>query len=289
MENLKITNHVRSSTLPTATHPLIASAEENLRRLKSSEGTSISSHATICQRLDGLGKLYECIDNFLRFPLSEQVLSHEKHAKSLEQVSNGSLKVLDTCNIIKDTFSQMKENVQLLESSLRRKRSGESNLSNEIDTYVASNKKLNKVIYRCFQALKNTEKSNIIEIEDAEFTTLISLIEGVEDISITVLESTLSFIFHPKMRSKAGGLSLISKLLKPKRVSCEVVDISEFEKIDIELLLLQSKQTDHSQIQSVLKRLGTFESRIQELEYRIGSIFRHLIKTRVSLLNILNH
>ncbi|KAJ8540851.1 hypothetical protein K7X08_001667 [Anisodus acutangulus] len=194
MENLKITNHVRATSLPTATHPLIASAEENLRRLKSSEGTSTSSHSTICKTLDGLVKLYECVDDVLRLPLSEQVLSHEKHAKSFEQVSNGSLNVLDTCNIIKDAFSQMKESVQLLESSLRRKRSEKSNLSDEIDAYMISNKKLNKVIYRCFRDLKNEKKRHIIEIEDSEFASLISLIEGVEDISLIVLESTLSFI-----------------------------------------------------------------------------------------------
>ncbi|CAN4094063.1 unnamed protein product [Withania somnifera] len=289
MKYLKITHHVRSTSLPTSTHPLIACAEENLQRLKSSGGTSTSSHSIISQRLDGLRKLYECVDDVFRLPLSEQVLSNEKHAKSLEQVFNGSLKVLDTCNIIKDAFSQMKESVQLLESSLRRKRGGESSLSNEIDSYMSSNKKTNKMIYRCFRDLKSTEKNDTIVIENTDFESLISLIEGVEDISLTVLVSTLSFIFHPKMRSKANGWSLVSKLLKPRNFSCEEADISEVEKIDKELLLLQSKHTDRSQIQRVLKRLETFESRIQELEHRLEAIFRHLIKTRVSLLNILNH
>ncbi|KAK4351806.1 hypothetical protein RND71_027324 [Anisodus tanguticus] len=207
----------------------------------------------------------------------------------LNKVSNGSLNVLDTCNIIKDAFSQMKESVQLLESSLRRKRSEKSNLSDEIDAYMTSNKKLNKVIYRCFQDLKNEKKRNIIEIEDSEFASLISLIEGVEDISLIVLESTLSFIFHPKMRSKASGLSLISKMLRPKRVSCEGADISEVENIHTDLFLLQHEQKKYSQMQSVLKRLETFESSIQEVEGGLEAIFSHLIKTRVSLLNILNH
>ncbi|CAN4123070.1 unnamed protein product [Withania somnifera] len=279
MENLKITNHVRSTSLPTATHPLIASAEENLQRLKSSEGTSTSSHSTICQRLDGLIKLYECVDDVLRLQLSEQVLSNEKHAKSLEQVSNGSLKVLDTCNIIKDAFSQMKESVQLLEIQV----------TDEINAYMSSNKKTKEMINRCFRDLKNTEKNDTIVIENTDVASLISLIEGAEDISLSVLESTLSFVFHRKMRSKANCRSLISKLLKSKRVSCEGADISEVEKIDKELLLLQSKQTDHSHIQDILKRLATFESSIQELEHGLEAVFRHLIKIRVSLLNILNH
>ncbi|MCD7462920.1 hypothetical protein HAX54_049632 [Datura stramonium] len=192
--NGKSKNHKpRSTSLPTAAHPLIASAEENLQRLKSSEGTSTSSHSIICQRLDGLRKLYECIDDFIRFPLSEQVLSNEKHAKSLEQVSNGSVKVLDTCNIIKDAFSQMKESVQLLESSLRRKRGGESSLSNEIDAYMSSNKKINKVICRYFRDLKNTVKNDTIVIEDSDLASFIRLIEGVEDIS---LQCWNQLLFH---------------------------------------------------------------------------------------------
>ncbi|KAJ8538166.1 hypothetical protein K7X08_014706 [Anisodus acutangulus] len=273
MENLKITNHVRSTSLPTATHPLIASAEENLQRLKSSKGTSASSHSRICERLDGLSKLYKYVDDVLRLPLSEQVLSHEKHSKWYERVSNRSLKVLDTCNVIKDAFSQMKESVQLLESSLRRKRSGESNLSNEIDAYMVSNNKFKKMICKSIRDLKNEKKSNIIKTEDSDFASLISLIEGVEDISLTILELTLSFISHPKMRSKATGWCFVSKLLKPKRISCEGTDISEVEKLHMELLILQNKKIDYSQMQSVLKRLVTFESSIQELEDGLEAIF----------------
>ncbi|KAG5613577.1 hypothetical protein H5410_024858 [Solanum commersonii] len=100
-------NHVRSTSLPTAAHPLIVCAEEQLQRLKSSEGTSTSSNSMICQKLDGLRKLYDCVDDVLKLPISQQV--HEKHAKLLEQVSDVSLNVLDTFSIIKETFSQMKE------------------------------------------------------------------------------------------------------------------------------------------------------------------------------------
>nr|XP_016503669.1 PREDICTED: uncharacterized protein LOC107821733 [Nicotiana tabacum] len=248
------TNHVRSTSLPTATHPLIASAVEQLQRLKSSELTSTSSHSTIFQRLDGLRKLYECVDDVLLLPINQQVLSLEKHAKLLEQVSDVSLNVVDTCSIVKDAFSQIKE----------------------------------RKYFR--DLLNHTEKNYTIVIDDSDLASSISLIKGVEEVSLTVLESTLSFISNPKMRSKASGLSLFSKLLKPKRVSCEGADISEVEKIDMELLLLiQSKQTDHSQMQSVLKKLETFESNIQELEDGLGTIFRYLLKTRVSLLNLLNH
>lgn len=288
MANQMTINHVRSTSLPTTTHPLIVCAVEQLQRLKSSEGTSTSSSSTICQKLDGLRKLYDCVDDVLKLPTSQQV--HGKYAKFLEQVFDVSLNVLDICSIIKDAFSQMKGSVQLLESSLRRGRVGESNVSTQVDAYMASNKKLNKVICKCLRDLKQKETNQMIVIEDSDFASLISLIKGVEDVSITTLESTLSFISHPKMRSKANSWSLASKMLKPKRViSCEGIDISEVEKIHKELLLLRNEKIDQSQMLTALKRLETFESSIQELEEGLGVIFRCLLKNRVSLLNILSH
>lgn len=287
MANQMTIAHVRSTSLPTPTYPLIVCAEEQLQRLKSSEGTSTSSNSTMCQKLDGLRKLYDCVDDVLKLPISQQV--HEKYAKLLEQVSDVSLNVLDTCSVIKDAFSQMKESVQLLESSLRRGRGGESNLSTQVDAYMASNKKLNKVIHKCLRNLKQKENNQTTVIEDTDFASLISLIKGVEDVSITALESTLSFISHPKMRSKASGWYLASKILKPKRVLCEGIGISEVEKIHMELLLLRNEKMDQSQMLSALERLETFESSIQELEDGLGAIFRLLLKNRVSLLNILSH
>ncbi|XP_009618843.3 uncharacterized protein [Nicotiana tomentosiformis] len=283
------TNLVRSTSLPTATHPLIVSAEEQLQRLKSSEGTSTSSHSTICQKLDGLRKLYDCVNDVLQLPISQQVLSYEKHVKLMEHVSNGSLKVLDTCSITKDAFSQMKGRVQLLESCLRRRRGGEFSLSNEVDAYMASNKKLNKVICKGFRDLHKKENDQTIVMEESDLKSLVSLIKGLEDVTLTVLESTSSFISKTKMKSKQNGWSVVSKLLKPKRVSCEGVEISEVEKLDMELLLLRNEKIDNSQILSALKKLQVFESSIQELEDGLGAIFRLLLKTRVSLLNILSH
>ncbi|XP_059281513.1 uncharacterized protein LOC132035257 [Lycium ferocissimum] len=287
MPNQMTTNHVRSTSLPTATHPLIVNAEQQLQRLKSSEGTSTSSNSTICPKLDGLKKLYDCVDDVLKLPITQQV--HEKHAKLLEQVSDVSLNVLDTCIITKDAFSQMKESVQLLQSSLRRARGGESNLSTQVDAYMASNKKLNKVICKCFKDLKQKENNQSIVIEDSDFTSLISLMKGVEDFSLIVLESTLSFISHPKMRSSRASSWSLVKMLKPKRVSCEGIDISEVEKIHMELLLLRNEKIDQSQILSAIKKLQAFESSIQQLEESLGAIFRLLLKNRVSILNILSH
>lgn len=82
--------------------------------------------------------------------------------------------------------------------------------------------------------------------------------------------------------------------MQSKRVSCErEADINEVEKLDINLLVLKSKRStkdiDLKQVQNVVKKLQALEMNIQELEEGLEAVFRRLVKTRVSLLNILNN
>jgi hypothetical protein len=60
--------------------------------------------------------------------------------------------------------------------------------------------------------------------------------------------------------------------------------------IDAELLALKSsKDISFLQVQNALKILGAFHWSIQEVEEELESVYRLLVNTRVSLLNILNH
>ncbi|KAL3514844.1 hypothetical protein ACH5RR_027561 [Cinchona calisaya] len=148
--NLKIFSHARSISLPTSSHPLLASADEHLRRLKSSEG------ASACQKLDGLKNLYEYLDDVLQLPLNQQEVSGKWDEE--EVILDVSLRLLDICGAVKEIYSQMKESVQTLESSLRRKRSGD-HLANEVEKYMFSKKQLNKMMCKCYKELKRAEKN----------------------------------------------------------------------------------------------------------------------------------
>ncbi|TXG64995.1 hypothetical protein EZV62_011989 [Acer yangbiense] len=85
---------------------------------------------------------------------------------------------------------------------------------------------------------------------------------------------------------KLSGWSVVSKLVQPKRIACEEdkSDMNEFEKVDAALIAHKTSTTDN--IIQVLKEL---ESNIQDLEDGLESLSRHLVKYRVSLLNILNN
>ncbi|RZC72513.1 hypothetical protein C5167_047997 [Papaver somniferum] len=215
--------------------------EEQLCQLK--ESSSIS------QNLSGLQKLYECVEDFLS----------TQDGKCLDTVLEGSIMLLDVCSIIKDVLSQMRQYVQELQSSIRRR-------SNEVSEYMTSRKKITKVIRKCLADLKNNKKND----------TEISLLAEVEATTLAVFESILSFVSAPKQNK-----SLISKLTLTKRIA-HSEETSEVMKVDIAVKAL----TKGIEVNNVQKTLGALEMTLQDLEDGLETVFRCLIKHRVSLLNI---
>ncbi|KAG6785590.1 hypothetical protein POTOM_007157 [Populus tomentosa] len=98
-----------------------------------------------------------------------------------------------------------------------------------------------------------------ISVAQDKDTTLLTLTREVEEINVAVFASLLSSIsLTPK--SKGNGWSVASKLLKSR----STVDAKEVGLINA-------------------------ESSIQEVEEELEFAYRLLLKTRVSLLNILIH
>lgn len=278
----KASCHVRSISLPSESHPLTQSVKVRLGRLRSSQETSSLN----CQGLSGLLKsLYESVDDFIQLPLTYQAISNVQHQGSVDEVLDRSLRLLEVCGATKDIFSQMKEYLKDLESSIRRKR-GESSLAGDIEAFMISRKKLKKVISKSksFRSLKTKEKD--ISVAQDKDTTLVTLTREVEEISVAVFASLLSSIsLTPK--SKGNGWSVVSKLLKSR----STVDAKEVGMIiNAEVLAWRSsKDISLVQIQNLLKHLEASQSSIQEVEEELEFAYRLLLKTRVSLLNILTH
>ncbi|KAJ4729011.1 hypothetical protein OWV82_001860 [Melia azedarach] len=267
--------HTRSNSFPTRSHPFTSEVDQHLSRLRSSQSASTSS-------LDELQDLYDSVDKMLQLPLIQQAVAKAHENKLVDELLNGSLRILDICSISQNALVQSKESVQELQSVLRRRRGDETELTIEIKKYLASRKATKKAIHK---ALKGTENKCSSQFNEEH----VSLLKEVEAVTFTAFESMLLAISGPQTPSKLSSLSLVSKIIRPKRIACEedMREMNEFEKVDA--ALSTHKKIKSENIFSLQDQLKGLECLIQDLEEGLESLSRRLIKARVSLLNILNN
>ncbi|KAM2903945.1 hypothetical protein COP2_003722 [Malus domestica] len=275
--------HTRSNSFPSRPHPIVQQVDEQLSRLRSSETTSTSS-ISINHNLSSIGDLYGCVDKLLQLPLTQQALAQEQNEKWINELLDGSLRLLDVCSTAKDAVLQTKAYVQDLQSIIRRTRGGESGaLTSEVNKYLSFRKMVKKAIQKAMKNLKGSERKSTFSSpsNDNETVAIISKLRDVEKITLTVFKSLLFFVSRPK--SKPGSWSLVSKMVPTKKVACdEETEANEFAQVDAALHKTIKSENTQNQLQKL-------ESCIQDQEEGLESLFRQMIKTRVSLLNILNH
>ncbi|GFY89768.1 hypothetical protein Acr_06g0017080 [Actinidia rufa] len=280
--------HARSVSFPSQPHPLIPKVDEHLCRLRASEATSFSSLSSVAERLSFIEDMYNCVDDLILLPNTQQAFAQKQNEKWVEEVVDGYLHLLDLCAEAKDVSSQTKQDVQELLSLLRRRRD-----ANELGGYLTSRKKAKKVIQKSLKNLKSLKSKNMHKDLDTE--AILTLLKEVEEATVFVFESLLSYIGGAKAQSRLSGFCLVSKLMQGKKVEPqdEEKNSNEFEKVDAALNLLIAHKTGRSEnkieLEKVQNQLQKMELGIRDLEEGLESLFRRLIKTRVSLLNILNH
>ncbi|GLT86005.1 hypothetical protein SLE2022_041680 [Rubroshorea leprosula] len=281
--------HVRSNSLPSRPHPLASDIDEHLSRLRSFEATSTSS-TSISQKLNGLQDLHDCADKFLQLPLTQEALSQQKSRKWVDELLDGSLQILDICHFAQDTVLKAKESTIKLQSVLRRRHGGEAEIVAELKKYLTSRKAVKKAISKALAKLKTMEAkcTSSSPSDQSQTKAIVGMLKQVEAVTLSVFESLLSLIYGTMDQSNTKSWSLVSKLIGLKRIACEEEErnINEFEKVDAAVKMIKSEIVIHKEMQSQLSNL---ESCILDLEEGLNCLSRHLIKIRVSLLNILNH
>ncbi|KAL0560924.1 hypothetical protein IC582_001341 [Cucumis melo] len=277
--NSKKSFHVRSNSLPSKPHPVVDEVNENLCRLRASEEAT-SSSSSLCQKLDGLQDLQDSIDKLLLLPLTHQALVDNK---LVDELLEGSLKILDVCALAKDVLSQMKESAHELESALRRRKDDKI----DVQKYLNSRKMVKKAIH---MTLKEMKKTNFQKSDES--SEIVSLLKEAESVAYNSIESLLLFVAGPKFPSKMSRWSLVSKFIQPKKVVSKDEDTNgnEVEMVDVALYSITHHKSDfHVQVEDVQNSLRKLESCICDFEEDLESLYRRLVKNRVSFLNILNH
>ncbi|XP_054786550.1 uncharacterized protein LOC129292894 [Prosopis cineraria] len=278
--NTKNSLHIRSNSFPSATHPLVSQFEEHLNRLKSSESASSSS---LSQKLSGLQDLYDCTDKLLQMSINQQTIEKECSKKWVDELLDRSLRILDICTAARDCLLQSKESMLELCSLIRRRRGAETGFTVEAGKYLASRKNM-KAIRKAFRNFKGMT----YEFPTNRENDILSILKEAEAVTVSTLDSLLTFISDPKGQLKQNRWSAISRLIQPKRVACsEESESNEFEMVDVALRSLTRYKLDSSE--NLQAYMGNLEICIDDLEAAAESLSRKLIKTRVSLLNIFNH
>ncbi|KAL9238471.1 hypothetical protein vseg_012888 [Gypsophila vaccaria] len=265
--------HARSISLPSRPHPVAEQLDQQLCRLRSSQSAS-SSSASVSHGLTGLKDLYSCVDELL-----QQGLSQNQNAK-VDEVLDGSLRLLDICSASRDVLQQSRERLQDVQSALRRRCSGELSIVKEAAEYLNSRRSVKKTIKKCLKNIKTETEQNV------EANATIRLLKDVQATTVDTLKSLMSYIGG----SQKSGWSVVTKIIS-KNANKET-STTEFDDVDATLnsLISQKKSgISSSQMESLMSQTFKLESQIQDLDETLECLFRDLVKTRATLLNIFSN
>ncbi|KAK4390897.1 hypothetical protein Sango_2153000 [Sesamum angolense] len=275
--------HVRSNSLPSKSHPIVNDVEDQLCRLRSSEGTSTSA-TSVNANLASLRDLHEGVSNLIQMPSTQQASAMKNSEKWANKLLEESLGLVDLCGFARDVLSLTKGSVQDLQSSIRRNR-GEAAMENGIKAYMTSRKKINKMV-KNFQNFD--KKCTALSDEESDLKAIVT-IQKTEAFGYSVLKSVLILLSGEKGRSKKRNWSFLSKFTRTSSVDSEKDQECGAESLLSLELQRSGKDMNTIDVQNVLKQLKASEMAIQELEEELEAFFRSLVKTRVSLLNTINH
>nr|CAD1835210.1 unnamed protein product [Ananas comosus var. bracteatus] len=135
--------------------------------------------------------------------------------------------------------------------------------------------------------------NQLLSEESDAFFVIKALLESRE-ITTSLLGSILSLVSKPRPRQKAARWSLVSRVLLKRKVACEdvrenkVANENENFTLGTSYEIILQNDVNGEKVSKVQNQLKTLESSVESLEDGLGCLFRQLVQTRVSLLNILS-
>ncbi|XP_042460592.1 uncharacterized protein LOC122044120 [Zingiber officinale] len=196
--------HVRSISLPSRDHPSILKTEEELRKLRSFMAQSSLTSLMIVDGLKGLGGLYECIDELLHSPSSNQHFSSQQQKKWMEVELADSIKLLELIGALRDHVQQIKDQIRDHEIALRRRG---AMTKSKIQTHILSDKKLLKNIQNCFRSLKHMDEKDAFSCTGNEQfgpCKASNILKEVRLFTISLLQFVFNFLSLPRPKTKTS-------------------------------------------------------------------------------------
>ncbi|CAK9187905.1 unnamed protein product [Ilex paraguariensis] len=220
---------------------------------------------------DALRDSHNSANDLLHSPLTKQSLVHNQQEKWVHQVSEASLRMLEVCSNTKDVLLFVKDHLQDLQSTFRRISIGKTAVEGKFAAYHHHRKRLKKEMLKhlhSINGMKNKYTTSDLFPKECNLTVVVHVLKEVRMTAMSIIETLMSLMSMPSSNRKSNKRSFAPKF------TC-VNSLSSWEK------------SDSTALQIANKRLEAVEIAIEEFEVELECIFRRLIQTRVSLLNIL--
>ncbi|KAE9612915.1 hypothetical protein Lal_00027418 [Lupinus albus] len=289
---------IRSISLPTRSHPSTIRIEEELNKLKSWETSSSSKVEKICYGLSGLGELYKCVEDLLKLPLTQQALGQYQSEKWVDELLEYPVRFLDILGETRDAIMSMKGGVIKLQSALRRRKIGDLGMETHISSYWSLRRNMRKECTKSMLSLRQIDQSFEASTPfdlDHHLSSIVRVLREASWITTSIFQSLVVFLSSPIFRSRhKSKWSFVSRVVQKGLLVCnnQHENINELEKVDLTLSRMvmdsPSKDFEAEKIQSAHRELEAVVLVIEVLESGLDCLFKHLINTRVSFLNILS-
>ncbi|KAF8101531.1 hypothetical protein N665_0204s0028 [Sinapis alba] len=279
-----IKNQLRCISLPSRSHPSTTGIEEALSKVKAINTTTGSSES-ILMALAGLEELYNCTEEFLKMGSTQRVMSSNDGSEFMEEMLDGSLRLMDTCSVSRDLMVETQEHVRGVQSCVRRKKvagGGTDQLDHvAVSGFVGFRKNMRKEAKKLLGSLKKIDGGSCPSSgvdngqQDEHLVAVIDAMRRVVSVSVSVLKSFLEFLSGRQSNIK----SKLASVLKKKK------DLHEETKNELESLdfaICCSSDDLQNKLEGVKMSIDGFEKHLEGL-------FRRAIRTRASLLNIISH
>ncbi|KAM5546934.1 hypothetical protein ABKV19_001457 [Rosa sericea] len=277
---------VRSISLPSRLNPISQKIESELNKLRTCKSSSPLGSESLLISLSGLAELFNSIEELVRSQLTQQALSHQQCKSLVEETLDKSIWLLDSCGNARDLLLTMKQQVQDLQSSLRRRN---SSIDSSVHAYLCFRKKEKKNVANSLRELKKMESKFgcFLHMLDVDYNVLIviKLLRELSAVTISMFQSLFVFLSMPV----TTRWSLVSKLKAVTFATASEKDqkvYNEVGTVDVALCSLH-KSDAKTDVKMVQLRLETLDCSITGLEAGLERLFRCLLQHRVSLLNLL--
>ncbi|KAJ4806240.1 DUF241 domain protein (DUF241) [Rhynchospora pubera] len=248
--------HVRSVSLPCRSHPLISNLEEQIRAIQSMATSSDGTLSWIEARLSQIELLHTALNDFLNLSETKTVL--QQGTTTTDLLLDNLLKVVDSYGSFLSVIATLKQQLFEVQSALRRCD------SNGLASSLKSQRKTEKELSRLAASLRASTKS--FPLEFASDTKDVEIV-GILKEAIYATSAASVIVFNRVVAVSTAASTTVSsasnKILGfARKISKEDKEIVASEKLD------------------------ELEECVKIVERMSEKVFRSLVNSRVSLLNI---